>query len=76
LASWLLIGHPVQLQAGEVIALATCDDLGLLRLPDKLAMHAHQTGNRGVQEQLLVMGLPGEQVRDGDEGYLLRRVPI
>ncbi len=69
------MGHQVQLQTGEVIALATCDDLGLLRLPDKLAMHANQTGNRGVREQLLVVNLLGEQVRDGDEGYLLRRVP-
>lgn len=49
-AGRLLMRHKPQVQAGEVVACGQRGDLGQLRLPDELAMAAHEAADRGVRE--------------------------
>ncbi len=65
------MGHKPQAQDCEVVPCGQRADLSLFGLADNLAMCTHQAADRGVREQLRIVGLPAEQARDRDKRQLL-----
>ncbi len=63
-AARLPVRHKVQVQAGEIVACRQHRHFGLLSLPDDLAMHPYEVADRGVGEEICIIGLPAEQASD------------
>lgn len=67
------MGHQLQLQDRQIVALAQCRDLGLLGLTDDVPMGAHNRADSCIGQRLILVRLPAEQARYCGKRQLLRQ---
>jgi hypothetical protein len=67
----LLVGHEVQCQCRQIVALLQCCDLGLLDLAYNLSVGSDKTPDSSIRHELRFLGLPAEQARHGCEWQFL-----
>ena len=68
---WLRVRHNIEVQGGKVVAIRQRSDFCLFNLTNNLTMCAYEAPDRRVGEEIVIVGVPAEQVGDGDERQLL-----
>ena len=69
----LVLRHELQRQRRRIVLCGQGGHLRLLRLTNQLPMAADEAAHGGFAQDLRLVGLPGEEAGDGDEGQLLRQ---